>query len=257
MKRLRSHLAVTLTTLVIGVGRTPPALAQSSPTTDARIARIENGLRYAVAIRGRAPVQMRLDERMRVHKVPGVSIAVIDSFRIVWARGYGVREAGGTDSVTTETLFQAASISKPVAALAALRLVQEGVLDLDEDVNRKLKSWKIPDSRFTTTQPVTLRRMLSHSAGLTVHGFRGYASTEPVPTVLQIVNGEPPANSRAIRVDTFPGARWRYSGGGYTVMQQLLVDVSGKPFPELMRTQVLDPLGMKHSTYEQPLRSTC
>jgi CubicO group peptidase (beta-lactamase class C family) len=127
------------------------------------------------------------------------------------------------------------------------------LLDLDEDVNRKLKSWKIPENRFTAMQPVTLRRLLSHSGGLTVHGFRGYAAAETVPTVLQIVNGEPPANSRAIRVDTFPGARWRYSGGGYTVMQQLLVDVSGKPFPDLMRTLVLDPLGMKHSTYEQPL----
>jgi CubicO group peptidase (beta-lactamase class C family) len=252
MKSLALRSAVALTALV-AVGRTPAALAQSAPALEARIARIESGLRFPVAIRGKTPPRMRLDQRMLVHKVPGVSIAVIDSFRIVWARGYGVREAGGSDSVTTETLFQAASISKPVAALAALRLVQEGVLDLDEDVNRKLKSWKIPESPFTATQPVTLRRLLSHSAGLTVHGFRGYAATEAVPTFLQIVNGEAAANSRAIRVDTFPGARWRYSGGGYTVMQQVLVDVSGKSFPELMRTKVLNPLGMTRSTYEQPL----
>src|SRR5918992_1859740 len=254
MKSLALRTAVAFAALGL-IGQTPAALAQSAPALEARIARIESGLRFPVTIRGKTPARMRLDQRMLVHKVPGVSIAVIDSFRIVWARGYGVREAGGSDSVTTETLFQAASISKPVAALAALRLVQEGVLDLDEDVNRKLKSWKIPESPFTATQPVTLRRLLSHSAGLTVHGFRGYAATESVPTFLQIVNGESPANSRAIRVDTFPGARWRYSGGGYTVMQQLLIDVSGKPFSELMRTRVLEPPGMKHSTYEQPLPS--
>jgi CubicO group peptidase (beta-lactamase class C family) len=178
---------------------------------------------------------------------------VIDSFRIAWARGYGVLELGGTDSVTPETLFQAASISKPVAALAALRLVQEGKLGLDEDVNRRLTSWKLPESRFTTTYPVTLRRLLSHSAGLTVHGFRGYAATEQVPTLRQVLDSQPPSNSAPIRADTFPGARWRYSGGGYTLMQQLLVDVTGRSFPELMRATVLEPLGMTHSTYEQPL----
>jgi CubicO group peptidase (beta-lactamase class C family)/imidazolonepropionase-like amidohydrolase len=219
----------------------------------ARIARIETGLLFPVVIRGRPPMRMRLDQRMRDLKVPGVSIAVIDSFRIAWARGYGVRETGGTDPVTTETLFQAASMSKPIAALAALRMVQEGVLNLDEDVNRKLKSWKVPENRFTTTQPVTLRRLLSHSAGLTVHGFRGYAATEQLPTLVQMLDSQPPSNSAPIRADTFPGARWRYSGGGYTVMQQLLIDVSGRPFPELMRARVLDPLGMTHSTYEQPL----
>jgi CubicO group peptidase (beta-lactamase class C family) len=182
-----------------------------------------------------------------------VSVAVIDSFRIAWARGYGVREVGSTDPVTTQTLFQAASISKPVAALAALRLVQEGTLDLDENVNRKLTSWKVPENRFTTAQPVTLRRLLSHSAGLTVHGFRGYAATEQAPSLGQVLDGQAPSNSAPIRADTFPGARWRYSGGGYTVMQQLLIDVSGRSFPDLMRAKVLEPLGMAHSTYEQPL----
>ena len=227
--------------------------AQSPAELDARIARVETGLRFPVVIRGKPPLRMRLDQRMRDLKVPGLSVAVIDSFRIAWARGYGVREVGGTDSVTTETLFQAASISKPVAALAALRLVQEGRLDLDEDVNRRLTSWKVPENRFTTTQPVTLRRLLSHSAGLTVHGFRGYAATEQVPTIRQVLDSQPPSNSAPIRADTFPGARWRYSGGGYTVMQQLLVDVVGRPFPELMHSLVLGPLGMAHSTYEQPL----
>lgn len=254
MKRPTRPFAAAFCTWILVVGQPSRALAQQAEADlDARIARVETGLRFPVAIRGRPSVRMRLEQRMLAHKVPGVSVAVIDNFRIAWARGYGVREAGGTDPVTTETLFQAASISKPIAALAALRLVQEGTLDLDEDVNRKLKSWKVPENQFTATQPVTLRRLLSHSAGLTVHGFRGYAATERAPTLLQLLDGQPPTNSAPIRVDTFPGARWRYSGGGYSVMQQLLVDVSGRPFPEVMRTRVLEPLGMAHSTYEQPL----
>ncbi|MFN2399369.1 MAG: serine hydrolase domain-containing protein [Gemmatimonadaceae bacterium] len=218
-----------------------------------RIARVEAGLRFPRTIKGRKAVKMRLDDRMRHLKVPGVSIAVVDSFRIAWARGYGVREMGGAGPVTTETLFQAASVSKPVAALAALRLVQKGKLDLDEDVNLKLTSWKVPVNAFTVAQPVTLRRLLSHGAGLTVHGFMGYASKMPVPTVLQVLAGQSPANSAAIRVDTVPGSKWRYSGGGYTVMQQLLVDVTRRSFPDVMRTEVLEPLGMTRSTYEQPL----
>ena len=121
--------------------------------------------------------------------------------------------------VTPDTLFQAASISKPVAALAALRLVQDGKLNLDEDVNIKLRTWKVPDNAFTVKEKVTVRRILSHSAGLTVHGFAGYASDEPIPTVVQILNGEKPANSEPIRVDIVPGTLWRYSGGGYVVLQ--------------------------------------
>ena len=226
---------------------------QSANQTQQRIARVESGLRFPRTIKGRQVVRMRLDDRMRHLKVPGVSIAVVDSFRIAWARGYGVLEAGGASPVNSETLFQAASISKPVAALAALRLVQEGRLDLDEDVNLKMTSWKVPGNAFTVGKPVTLRRLLSHSAGLTVHGFMGYVSNTTVPTVLQVLDGQSPANSGAIRVDTMPGVLWRYSGGGYTVMQQLLVDVTRRSFPDLMRTEVLQPLAMTRSTYEQPL----
>lgn len=247
---MKRHCTLLLAFLALLVHEAP-ASAQAT-----RIARVEAGLRRARTIKGKPVAAMRLDERMRHYKVPGVTIAVIDSFRIAWARGYGVREAGGTSPVTTETLFQAASISKPVAALAALRLVQEGKLDLDEDVNLKLTSWKVPENDFTIVQPVTLRRLLSHGAGLTVHGFPGYASNARVPTVLQVLEGQSPANTAAIRADTVPGARWRYSGGGYTVMQQLLEDVTGKSFPDVMRTLVLTPLGMSRSTYEQPLPST-
>jgi len=177
----------------------------------------------------------------------------MDQGGIAWAKGYGVMDAETGAPVTPETLFQAASISKPVAAMAALRLVEEGVLDLDAPVNEYLKSWKLPENEHTRETPVTLRHLLTHTGGLTVHGFPGYATDETVATTLEVLDGSGPANTDPIRVDTQPGSTWRYSGGGYTVVQQLLEDVTGEPFPILMRRLVLDPAGMTSSSYEQPL----
>jgi CubicO group peptidase (beta-lactamase class C family) len=223
------------------------------PALSTRISRIESGLLPAVIIKGQLPQLMTIADRMAFHKVPGVSVAFFDHGQILWSRAYGFADVASKKPVTPNTLFQAASISKPVAALAALRLVQDGKLSLDEDVNVKLRTWKVPDNAFTEKEKVTIRRILSHSAGLTVHGFAGYASDETVPTVLQILNGEKPANSGSIRVDIVPGTLWRYSGGGYVVLQALLADVTGKPFPQIMSELVLRPAGMTHSTYEQPL----
>ena len=150
---------------------------------------------------------------MEYYKVPGVSVAFFERDHVAWARGYGYADVTQKIPVTPETLFQAASISKPVSALAALHLVEEGKLSLDEDVNAKLKSWRVPENEFTKNQKVTLRRLLTHSAGLTVHGFPGYASDEKVPTIIQMLNGERPANTPAVRVDTGAGTGiLRYSG---------------------------------------------
>jgi CubicO group peptidase (beta-lactamase class C family) len=184
--------------------------------------------------------------------VPGVSVAVIHNGAIAWALGFGVVRPGGAP-VTAETLFQAGSISKPVAAMAALHLVEQGRLSLDSDVNQALTSWKISPSAAAAGAVVTLRELLSHTAGLTVQGFPGYAASAPIPTLVQILNGEKPANTDPIRLEAPPGSRWKYSGGGYTVMQQLLIDVSHQPFPALLHDTVLAPIGMTHSTYEQPL----
>jgi CubicO group peptidase (beta-lactamase class C family) len=184
--------------------------------------------------------------------IPGVSIAVVHNGVIEWARGYGVKELGGSP-VTADTLFQAGSISKPVATLAALRLVQNGKLSLDSDVNAFLTSWKIPPSPAAPGAIVTLRELLTHTAGFTVHGFPGYAANEPVPTLVQVLNGEPPANTPPIRLESVPGSKWNYSGGGFTVMQQAVLDVSKEPFPKLLHDTVLVPIGMSNSTYQQPL----
>jgi len=218
--------------------------------SDAEVAR---NLRPPVRVAAEPETVMTLTERMAHHLVPGVSVALIEGERIAWAEGYGVRTTGKGDPVTPETRFQAASISKPVAAACALRLVDLGLLALDEDVNAKLTSWQVPETDLTRTAKVTLRGLLSHSAGLTVHGFRGYAAGEVVPTTLQVLAGESPANSAPVVVDLIPGTRERYSGGGYTVLQQLIEDVTGQPFAEAVRERVLEPVGMVHSTYLQPL----
>jgi CubicO group peptidase (beta-lactamase class C family) len=230
------------------------AIPQASDTGHgARIARALAAVPAAVVIRGESPVRSTLEERMRRYGVPGTSIAVAVGGRIVWAAGFGVKAADEPDGVTSETLFQAASISKPVAATAMLRLVEKGILDLDADVNRYLRTWKVPANGFTALAPVTLRRIVSHSAGLTVSGFPGYPRQDSLPTLQQILSGERPANTGPIAADTIPGAIERYSGGGTTVMQLLLEDVTGRAFPDLLRELVLEPAGMARSAYAQPL----
>jgi CubicO group peptidase (beta-lactamase class C family) len=219
-----------------------------------RIQHVKNGLLPAVSVRGvTAPPPMTLTDRMAYYHVPGVSIAVVNNGVLEWARGYGVAAARETRSVTTDTLFQAASISKPLTAVAALALVQDGRLSLDEDVNLKLKSWRVPDNAFTSGQKVTLRALLAHNAGFNVEDVGSYALGEPLPTLVQALDGVPPAHSPPIRVEAEPGKKFRYSGGGYSVIQQLLIDVTGKPFPDLMQELVLGRLGMTSSTFRQPL----
>ncbi len=190
---------------------------------------------------------------MEKHQVPGVSVAVCDDFRIVWAQGFGVAREGGESRVSPETRFQAASISKPITAIAVLRLVEQKKLSLDEPVNRQLKSWQIPETPITQKEPIALKHLLSHHAGLTVHGFMGYAAGEKAPTLLELLDGQAPANSGPIRSMMRPACKVKYSGGGYCIVQQLLIDVEGESFPQLMRELVLEPADMTHSAFDQPL----
>jgi CubicO group peptidase (beta-lactamase class C family) len=191
-------------------------------------------------------------EQMARRHIAGLSLAIIQDGRIVVARGYGVADETNRVPVTPATLFQAGSISKPVAALGALHLIEADRLSLDADVNTSLTSWRVPENRFTATEKVTLRRILTHSAGLTVHGFPGYDVGGPMPSLVQVLDGTGPANTAPIRVDTTPGAIERYSGGGFTVMQQLMIDVTQTPFPRFMQETVLGPIGMTSSSFEQP-----
>ena len=233
-----------------------PAFAQAKAepkidTVEARIKRVEAGLLPAVLIKGDAP--WSIEERMKHYKAPGLSVAVIKDFKIDWARAYGVKDIETNEPVTTETLFQAGSISKSVNAMVAMKKVEQGKLSLDEPINNKLVSWKLPENEFTAKKKVTLRNLLSHTAGTTVHGFPGYAIDEKIPTLAQVLDGASPANTAAVRVDFEPGSKFRYSGGGTTISQVAIMDIEKKPYPEIAKETVLDPLKMTNSTYMQPL----
>ncbi len=228
-------------------------LTAQGDNIETRIERIENGLLPAVVLEGAPEVSFNILERMKLYNVPGLSVAVINNGKVEWARGYGVIEFGGEKAIGARTLFQAASITKPVVATLALRSVEMGLLDLDRPVNDYLKSWKIPENEHTRQSPPTLRHILAHRAGLTVHGFRGYTEGDGIPTVYQILDGLKPANSEPVRVDIVPGTEFRYSGGGYVVLQLLLTELHGRPLRELMRQYVLEPAGMDNSAIAYPL----
>lgn len=248
-------LALLLLCSLVSPKPTPAAESDTrwlaSASEAARIQRVERGLAPILLPDGQS-LRMDLQQWMEFFKIPGLSVAVFDNFKVVWRKSYGVREQGGSLPVTLATTFQAGSISKPVTAMAVMHFVQDGKYSLDENINDKLVSWKVPDNEFTAHEKVTLRRLLSHSAGLTVHGFPGYAVGEPVPTLVQVLNGEKPANTAPVRVEMVPGTKFQYSGGGTTIVQLLLVDTLKKPFPHLMAETVFQPLGLTHSSYEQP-----
>jgi len=225
------------------------ALAQTS--VDTQIKRVEQGLLPPVLIKG--DPSWSIEERMKFWKVPGLSVAVVKDFKVEWARTYGVKDVETKEPVTTETLFQAGSISKPVAAMVALKRVQDGKISLDENINNKLQTWNLPDNEFTAKKKVTLANLLSHTGGTTVHGFPGYAVDETVPTLPQVLNGTEPANTAPVRVDMEPGTKFRYSGGGTTIAQLAIMDIEKKAYPQIVNETVLRPLNMTNSTYSQPL----
>ena len=269
--QIRSTIAIGVAlALLLGACGGPAAIPTTDPdlpsSVQERIQRVENGL-LAVTTDGQLESgdPKTLAERMAHYGVPGVSIAVINDYQIEWAKGSGVLEVGGKDRVTRDSLFHAGSVAKPVSAAAALALVRRGLLDLDEDVNKKLVSWHVPENAYTTEEKVTLRRLLSHSSGLT-DGFPMRSSSDPefdwwspegeAPTVTiqQLLEAQPPGDEgRPVRVTRVPGSAYEYANLGYGVVQLLMTDVTGQPFSELMQEVVLGPLGMTSSTYEQPL----
>jgi len=243
--------AWTLSALACAPPSTPDRSLPERAADGSPQALVESALLSTVTTRGEPVARPSLADRMAELGVPGVSVAVLVDGEIAWARGYGLADVESGRPVTPNTLFQAASISKPVAALAALRLVESGRVDLDGDVNAHLTSWRVPGNEFTEGAPVTLRGLLTHRAGLTVWGFPGYGPDEGAPDGPGVLDGR--GNTDPVRVYKAPGESWRYSGGGYTVMQQLVADVHGAPFATVMREEVLDPIGMSRSTYEQPI----
>ena len=194
-----------------------------------------------------------IQERMKYHNIYGVSIAVVKDFKLEWARGYGLADTSDKRPVTTQTLFQAASISKSLNAVGVLKLVDKKNLDIQKDINSYLQSWKFPyDTAKSKNVPITVSHLLSHTAGLTVHGFPGYKWTDALPSDKDILDGTKPANTAAIRSEFQPGVRVKYSGGGTTVTKKIVMDLTGKRYDEYMREEVLEPMGMVSSFFTQP-----
>jgi CubicO group peptidase (beta-lactamase class C family) len=217
-----------------------------------RIERVEAGLTgEVIAAEGSKVHTWNLAGRMKHHRVNGLSVAVINGGAVEWAKAYGVADAGTREPVTPQTLFQTASVGKMITALAALQLVKAGRIGLDEDVNRKLTSWQVPENEFTAKEKVTLRRLLSHSAGFTDdYGFAGYAPGGPLPTLRQMLDARPPANhTKPLVPGAVPGTVVRYSGGGYLVVQQLVEDLTGRPFAAYVEAEIFRKLGLAQSTY--------
>lgn len=251
MKSIRARIFLSLLAPALLVAFAGVDASGAQPS-DAPLSALEKGLRPAVLRAGQAHPGWSLQERMAHHRVPGVAIALVRNGRIVQAAGFGVRRAGSDLAVDADTLFSVGSISKMIAAATALRLTAAGRLDLDRDINRYLTSWKIPASPELPGAVVTARMLLSHTAGLSVHGFRDYQPAEPLPNLLQILNGAAPAKNDPVRLLFAPGTRMKYSGGGTTVMQQAIEDITGGPLEAAARREVFGPVGMHRSTFVGP-----
>ena len=217
-------------------------IAKSLPTTELWYNKYEDALE-----------QFNLSFIMENHGVPGISFAVIKNGKLDWAKGYGLLQVGSAEKVNTETLFSVGSVSKVGAAVISLKLHEERKLDVDTNVNQYLKSWKIPNNQYTQNQPVTLRHIMSHTAGLTVHGFADFYPGEILPTTVQILNGEWPAKNDPVYVNIPVGSKFRYSGGGTTVEQLVIEDCTGRPFHVAADSLLFQPLNMTRSTYQNPL----
>lgn len=214
--------------------------------------RIVEGLLPPVSVRGAPDALWSLDARMASHHVPGVSVAFFDQGKITWTVTRGFADVATRKPVKPDTLFQAGAISQLAATVAALRLARDSQLDLDGDVNARLVTWNLPENAVTAHEKVTPRRLLNHTAGVTVDAFKGYAAGELLPTIAQVLDGQPPANNEFIRVDTEPGSEARHSAGGFVLLQLLLADVTRRPAAQALRELALVPAGMSNSSFEQP-----
>lgn len=213
------------------------------------ISAIENGLTPSIILESEKEKVYSIEERMKFYNVPGVSVAVFKDGKILWSKTYGFADTQNKVEVSNNTMFQAASISKSVTAFAVLKLAEKSKLDIDRDINSYLKSWKIPNNEFTKDEKVTMRRLLNHTAGITVSGFQGYEKTDNIPDTSGVLDGK--GNSPKIVVDAVPGTKFSYSGGGYVILQKLVEDVSKKTFAKFMKEEILMPLKMVDSTFDQ------
>jgi len=187
-----------------------------------------------------------IPKKMEAKKVPGVAIVIIDNGKPIYKKGIGWADKEATLKVSTQTGFNIGSISKMFTAWGVLKLAEEGKINIDSSVERYLTRWKLPDSEFDRTK-VTVRGLLSHTAGLSVHGYPGFAPEAKLPTIeasLDGENGPVRANEKVMLIHE-PQTKFKYSGGGYTILQLMIEEVTKKPFAQYMQTEIFDPLQMK------------
>lgn len=221
-----------------------------SPETLEKIKAVEQQISGSLLLNDEQPVTIA--ERMAKYQIKGMSIAVIRDYQIEWAKGYGWADEAEKRPMTPETLFEPGSISKTLNAVGMLKLAQDGHLDLYADINTYLRSWKFPYDSLSKGKIITPAHLLSHTAGLSVHGFPGHDINGPIPTLLQVLDGQPPAVTAPVRSLFEPGLKYQYSGGGTSISQLILTDIVRQPYEVWMYENVLKPIGMTHSTYAQP-----
>ncbi|WP_114791325.1 serine hydrolase [Niabella yanshanensis] len=241
-----------LVCLLLPVG----GIAQNNlPSVNDTIQKVENHLAPDI-VYGETVPALNIEQRMKETGVKGLSIAVIKNYQIHWAKGYGWADEASSSKVTNNTRFQAASISKSLNSMGILKLVEEKRIDPEADVNTLLKSWKFPYDSNSVKTKINIYHLLSHTAGLGVHGFPGYERGSKLPVLQQILDGHSPANTQAVRSQFEAGTKLQYSGGGTTISQLIVEDITGKRYHEYMRDAVLKPLGMSNSSFEQPISDT-
>ena len=224
------------------------AIAQQySKAVNEQITRVENNLSGGIVMDG-----YNLQERMKHYNVSGLSIAVIDNYQVVWAKGYGYADKKENRKATTTTLFEPGSISKSLNAIGILQLAQQGKLNLYQDINQYLTSWRFPYDTISGNKKITTAQLLSHTAGISVYGFPGYERDSIIPALTEILDGRYPANTPPVRSLTEPGTAFSYSGGGILISQQILTDIAKQPYEQFMYSNVLRPLDMTNSFYNQP-----
>lgn len=239
-----------LLNLLLLVHTTSLSQTTYSKETLKKIQEVENNITGSVILGNEKP--HTIQEQMKLYNVKGMSIAVIENNQIAWAKAYGWADESEKRPMTTETLFEPGSISKSLNAVGILKLAQDKKVDLYTDINTYLTSWKFPYDSLSKGKKITLAEILSHNAGLTVHGFPGHNINSQIPTVIQVLDGKSPAVTPAVRSEFEPGLKFQYSGGGTTISQLILTDLTGKTYDEWMYENVLKPIGMTHSSYAIP-----
>ncbi len=247
---MKKHYAIALTilTLAVACAHNPPPDQIYSKDIEDTISQVESHLCTSPTDSN----AWTLSDRMKFYQVEGFSIAVIHNFKVQWARGYGWADAGEHRPMTTRTLFQAGSISKSLNGVGVMLLVQRHQLDLNTDINSYLKGWKFPYDSVSKGRKITLGNLLSHTGGLSIHGFPGYVRGDSIPTIEEVLDGKKPANTGAVRSITEPDTKYIYSGGGITISQLIVDNITGQPYDEFMAHDVLQPMGMDNSSYTQP-----